>query len=73
MPPEFSNLGFLWVVLPLLAIWEGAWKGVALWRAARNRHLAWYVCMIIFNTAGILPIVYIFGFSRRGKSAEPAA
>jgi len=51
--------------LPILVAWEMAWKGVALWRAGRNRQLAWFICLFIFNTAGILPIIYIFAFSRK--------
>ncbi len=51
--------------LVILAVWEVAWKGIALWRAGGNHHLWWFICMFIFNTAGILPIVYIFAFSRK--------
>jgi hypothetical protein len=47
------------VVLVVFAIWEMAWKGFALWKAARNNHLAWFVCIVIFNTVGILPIIYL--------------
>ena len=57
--------GAMLIALPLAVVWEGAWKGVALWRAGRNAHLAWFICLFIFNTVGILPIVYIFAFSRR--------
>ena len=49
-------------LLPLviiLALWESVWKIIALWKSARNNHLAWYISIAIFNTAGILPIVYI--------------
>jgi hypothetical protein len=42
---------------------------VALWRAGRNAHLAWYICIFIFNTLGILPIIYIFAFSRKGANS----
>jgi hypothetical protein len=41
------------------------WKGVALWRAARNKQLAWFICLLIFNTLAILEIIYIFGFSKK--------
>jgi len=43
------------------------WKGIALWKAARNKSLAWFVVLFIVNTAGILEILYIFVFSKRGK------
>lgn len=57
-------VGMMWLI-PLLVAWEAAWKGVALWRAGKNSHLAWFVCLFIFNTVGILPIIYIFGFSKK--------
>jgi hypothetical protein len=54
-------------LIPLLVVWEMAWKGVALWRAGRNGHLVWFICLFIFNTLGILPIIYIFAFSEKKK------
>lgn len=52
-------------ILLLLSLWEGIWKAIALWKAARNNHLAWYICILIFNTVGILPIVYLKFFQKR--------
>jgi hypothetical protein len=42
-----------------LVIWELVWKYIALWKAGRNNHLVWFVFIAIFNTMGILPIIYI--------------
>ena len=50
------------VAIILLAIWDGVWKVIALWKSARNNQLAWFICLAIFNTAGILPILYILLF-----------
>ena len=57
-------LALAWVI-PIVALWDGVWKGFALWRAARNSHLAWFICIAIFNTVGFLPIIFIFGFSKK--------
>ncbi|MEM2125712.1 MAG: DUF5652 family protein [Candidatus Methanosuratincola sp.] len=55
----------------LLAVaWTMPWKGVALWRAAGNRHLWWFIAIFILNTLAILEIIYIFAFSRK-KPATP--
>ena len=43
----------------ILALWDGVWKLIALWKAARNKHLAWFICIALINTVGILPIIYI--------------
>ncbi len=51
-------------LIVLIAIWDGVWKLIALWKSARNDQLAWYICLAIFNTAGILPIVYILFFQK---------
>jgi len=52
----------LWWLIPVIivvAIWDTVWKLIAMWRAAQNKHLAWFICIFIFNTIGILPIIYI--------------
>jgi len=53
----------LWL-LPFL-IWELVWKGLALWKAARNNQNYWFVAILIFNTLGVLPIVYIAFFQKK--------
>jgi len=51
-------------VIVLLAIWDAIWKTIAMWKSARHNQLAWYICLVIFNTAGILPILYILFFQK---------
>jgi len=63
--PFFPNLLLLWLVITLAVVWSMAWKGIALWRAGRNGHLVWFIVLFIFNTLGILPIIYIFAFSQK--------
>ncbi len=65
--PEWIRV-FAWVI-PIIVVWDGVWKAIALWRAGRNGSLAWFVCLFIFNTLGILPIIYIFGFSKKKVQA----
>ena len=50
--------GFLALILVLM-IWEAIWKGIGMWRSARNGHLVWFVCILVLNTIGILPIIYL--------------
>ena len=42
------------ILLALVVIWSLIWKGVALWKAARNSDTAWYIILLIVNTVGIL-------------------
>jgi methionyl-tRNA synthetase len=61
---QASMQGFPIPLLILLVVWEAVWKGIALWKSARNKHLVWFICIFIFNTVGILPIVYLAFFSK---------
>ena len=47
------------------ALWDVVWKGIALWRAARNSHQVWFIFLLIVNSVGILPIIYILFFSKK--------
>lgn len=51
--------------LILIVVWELVWKSIALWKAARNNHLVWFILLVLLNTAGILPIIYILVFSKK--------
>jgi hypothetical protein len=51
----------------ILVVWEVIWKGIAMWKAGRNNHLAWFVCILVINTIGILPIIYLAFFQPKRK------
>jgi len=53
-----------WIIW-LAVLWTIPWKGVALWKAAKNNHKWWFVALLVINTLGILKILYIFVFSKR--------
>jgi len=52
-------------ILFLILAWTIPWKGVALWKAARNSHKGWFIALLILNTLAILEIIYIFYFSKK--------
>jgi methionyl-tRNA synthetase len=51
-------------LLMLILAWSLVWKGLALWKSARRKELAWFVILLVVNTLGILEILYIFLFSK---------
>jgi hypothetical protein len=53
----------IWLLV-LIVLWSLPWKGVALWKAAKNNQPAWFVALLIVNTVGILEITYLFFFQR---------
>lgn len=55
------------IIILIIAVWSIMWKGIALWVAANEGKKWWFIPILIFNTAGILEIVYLFFFSTTGK------
>jgi hypothetical protein len=66
-------VAFLVIAIILVAIWDGVWKLIALWKSARHDQLAWFICLAIFNTVGILPICYILFFQKPMVLEPPKA
>jgi len=59
-----SELGIsLWLLVVIL-VWIAIWKLIALWKAARNKSVVWFIALALINTVGILEILYIFVFSK---------
>ena len=69
--PVFALSAGMKLVIAVVVVWSLVWKAIALWKAARNNQMAWYIVMLIVNTAGILEIIYILGFSK--KSSPPTS
>jgi len=49
----------------IIIIWTLFWKGYSLWIASKNDQKKWFVALLIFNTIGILEIIYIFYFAKK--------
>lgn len=56
----------IWLVA-VLALWELAWKGWALWLAARDGSKGWFIALLLISSTGLLPIFYIFVQSKQAK------
>jgi hypothetical protein len=48
------------------AIFDAVLKSIGIWKAARRTQIVWFVCLLIFNISGIVPILY---FLTGGKKA----
>lgn len=56
------------IAIILYSLWIIPWEGIALWKAARNKDLAWFIILLLTNTLGILEILYIFIFSKKKEA-----
>ena len=52
-----------WWIYPLIIL-DLVLKGFGLWIAARKDHKYWFVALILVNSFGILPLIYLVFFSK---------
>ncbi len=57
----------MWFIVALLVVWDLAWRGKALWRSAQAKQLGWFIALLLVNSLGILPIIYLAFFQKKGK------
>jgi hypothetical protein len=58
------------LIIIAVLLWTIPWKGVALWKAARNGQKIWFIVLLVINTLAILEILYIFIFQKKGITAN---
>ncbi len=66
-----SLIAGLGSLLFILIVWAGVWKAIALWKAARNNHLGWFIVLCVVNTLGILEILYIYVWGKKQDTTTP--
>ncbi|MBT3865537.1 hypothetical protein HOF78_00350 [Candidatus Woesearchaeota archaeon] len=59
-----SYLPFLLIptVFVIAILWELIWKGLALWKAAKSGQKYWFIAILVVNSLGLLPIIYLVFF-----------
>jgi methionyl-tRNA synthetase len=57
-------------ILATIAVWDGIWKGIGMWKSARNNQLKWFVAILIVNSVGILPMIYMKWFQKKVKKRK---
>lgn len=62
---------WFWLIA-IVGIFDLVLKAFALWHSARGRQLVWFIFLMIMNTAGILPIIYLLFFKKKESVGKPA-
>ncbi len=55
------------ILFIIMIVWIMVWKGFAIWIAAQEKNKYWFIIILVINTLGILEMIYIFFFSKRGR------
>lgn len=58
----FSDLGMHYGIFGLLVpfvILDLILRGLALWKSAKNNQNIWFIALLVVNSMGILPLIYL--------------
>jgi len=64
-----SGLGFIKLMMPFMLI-DLILRGFALWKAARKDQNVWYIFLLIVNSMGILPLIYLLLNRDKSESSK---
>ena len=65
MNTRFGFSGLPLLIIVLVAVWTLFWKSYAVWTAAKKNHKIWFIAVLVFNTFGILEIIYLFAVAKK--------
>lgn len=73
-PDLMSALGLsaeILTVLMIIVVVDLILKGISMWKAAQNENKGWFIALFLFNTMGILPLIYLLTH-KKAKEAQVA-
>ena len=53
-----NNFGLFSLLIPF-AIFDLILRGFALWKSARKEQNIWFIALLVVNSMGILPLIYL--------------
>lgn len=65
-----NNETILLLLIPII-LWDLIWRGIALWKSAQSKQRNWFIALLIINSIGILPILYLGLFWKKPRSSKP--
>ncbi|MDP4012858.1 MAG: DUF5652 family protein [Candidatus Nanoarchaeia archaeon] len=61
----FKDLGIYSSIFIFLVIWSIFWRGAAMWKAARKKQYFWFAAIYLFESLGILPMIYLWMYKKK--------
>ncbi len=54
----------------ILVLWDLVWRGQALWKSSKKDQKYWFIALLIVNSVGLLPIIYLLIDKYSKKSSK---
>ncbi|OGM29824.1 hypothetical protein A2801_00145 [Candidatus Woesebacteria bacterium RIFCSPHIGHO2_01_FULL_41_10] len=55
------------ILVVVVSLFDLVMKAIALWKAARARQKYWFIALLLLNTVGVIPLIYIFFVNKRAS------
>ena len=57
---DFISSVYFIPLIVIITLWDFFWKAWGLWVSAQRKEKIWFALILIINSAGILPIIYLW-------------
>jgi len=68
-PETKAKIKTIFFIIVLIALFELIMKGLAMWKASKKDSRVWFWVLLVLNTAGILPLLYLI-FSKNSNKVK---
>lgn len=58
----YQYITIISIAIGVAVLFDFILKGVSLWHAGKNKQKGWFVALLIINSVGLLPIIYLLFF-----------
>ena len=58
-----------WPLWILISVFDLVVRGISLWRSAKSSRKYWFVALLVVNSMGILPLIYLAFFDKKKKKS----
>ena len=65
-PTSFAD-NWPYILMIVLTILDITLRAIALWKSARAGSKIWFIALMILNTLGLLPLIYILFFAPKSE------
>jgi len=53
------------LAIAVVMVWSLLWKCYSVWTAVKKGDKKWFVALVLFNTLGILDMIYVFYVAKK--------
>ncbi len=63
--PDHPVTDIVLILLPIILLVDLCLRGLALWKASQAKRTYWFIALLVVNSLGILPALYLLYFQKK--------